>query len=117
MDLGDLVRRRHPYQSRFIVRGYRLLRAGAERLGLQVVLKTFYSPIPDLRRLPPRAFERASPLAGLSFDLGAQLQWARDELAAPMAEFAPAAAAAATRPSTRAAPRPTRCSTPPSCGA
>ena len=43
------------------------------RLGLQVVLKSFYSPIPDLAALPDSTWERRSELAGIHFDLPAQL--------------------------------------------
>ena len=43
------------------------------RLGLQVVLKSFYSPIPDLAALPDSTWERRSELAGIDFDLPRQL--------------------------------------------
>jgi hypothetical protein len=43
------------------------------RLGLQVVLKSFYSPIPDLAALPDSTWERRSELAGIHFDLSEQL--------------------------------------------
>jgi hypothetical protein len=43
------------------------------RLGLQVVLKSFYSPIPDLATLSDATWERRSELAGIRFDLEAQL--------------------------------------------
>ena len=43
------------------------------RLGLQVVLKSFYSPIPDLAALPDSTWEQRSELAGIHFDVLAQL--------------------------------------------
>jgi hypothetical protein len=89
MQLGALLRSHDLYRSRAAVRAYGLLRRAASRLGLQVVLRTFYSPIPDVDVLSAATFDRVSPLAGVGFDLDAQLRWAR-ELAAPMAEFAPA---------------------------
>jgi len=58
-------------------------------VGFQVVLKTFYSPIPQLERLPPGWFERVSELPGIDLGLDRQLSWARDRLAEPMAEFDP----------------------------
>src|SRR4051794_30137678 len=90
MELGALVRRRSVYGSALGVRAYRLLRRGAERVGLQVVARTFYSPIPALADLPAGAFERRSELAGVDFDLDAQLRFLQSELANPFAEVTPA---------------------------
>jgi predicted O-methyltransferase YrrM len=70
------------------LRAYRALRAGAERVGLQVVPKTFYSPIPDLQALPADVWERRSALRGIHFDLDEQLRWL-EPLAPAMGEFAP----------------------------
>ena len=95
MELGALVRRRSVYRSALAVRAYRLLRRGAERVGLQVVARTFYSPIPELAQLPAGTFERRSELPGLDFDLDAQLRWLRTELAQPLAAVTPADAPAA----------------------
>jgi predicted O-methyltransferase YrrM len=72
------------------VRAYRALQTGAGRIGLQVVPKNYYSPIPDLATLPADAFDRRSALRGIAFDLDAQLAWI-EQLAAAMQEFAPAA--------------------------
>jgi Methyltransferase domain len=88
MQLGALMRRRSLYGSPAAVRAYRLLRAGAGRVGLQLVLRTFYSPIPELAELPADAFDRRSALSGVDFDLDAQLAFARG-LRDGMAEFAP----------------------------
>jgi hypothetical protein len=58
-------------------------------LGLQVVVKSFYSPIPDLNRIPESAWERESELAGIHFDLDQQLGYL-DGLRKYLAEFRPA---------------------------
>ncbi len=68
---------------------FRALRAGADRIGLQVVPKTFYSPIPDLRGIDPGIWNRRSELPGIEFDLDAQVAWLDDQLAEAMQEFAP----------------------------
>jgi len=73
------------------LRAYRALRSGAERAGLQVVPKTFYSPIPDLRELPDDIWERRSELRGIRFDLDEQLAWIEQHVAAAMREFSPPA--------------------------
>lgn len=62
------------------VKGYRMARLSAERLGLQVVLKTYYSPIPDLANLPEGVWERRDPLRGIHFDLDAQMDFVESEL-------------------------------------
>ena len=59
---GSSIRRRRLWSSGAAVNGYRLARAAAERLGLQVVLKTYYSPIPDLAHLPAGVWEQRDPL-------------------------------------------------------
>jgi hypothetical protein len=59
------------------------------RLGLQVVVKSFYSPIPDLKRIPESTWERESELAGIHFDLGQQLGYL-EGLRNYLAEFRPA---------------------------
>ena len=93
MRFGAFFRTRELYRRDWAVRIYRGLRRVASALGLQVVLKTFYSPIPALDEIPPETFERESPLAGIDFDLDAQLRWVGDELAAPMNEFRPGSGA------------------------
>ena len=75
------------------VRAFKALQAGAGRVGLQVVPKTYYSPIPDLATLPPGAFDRRSALRGIDFDLDAQVAWIEEHLAAAMREFTPTAEA------------------------
>ena len=75
------------------VRAFQAAQALAGRVGLQVVPKTYYSPIPDLATLPPDAFDRRSALRSIAFDLDAQLAWIEQHLAAAMQEFAPTAEA------------------------
>jgi Methyltransferase domain len=89
LDFGGFFRERRLYQSRWAIRGYRALRRVAERAGLQVVLKTFYSPIPELDKLPPGFFARVGELPGIDLDLDRQLVFLRERLAGPMAEFDP----------------------------
>jgi predicted O-methyltransferase YrrM len=90
MELGAFLRERGLYGSPRAVGAYRRLRRAAERVGLQVVLKTFYSPIPDLDRLPAGWFERPAELPGVDLRLDAQLAFLRERLAEPMARFDPA---------------------------
>jgi predicted O-methyltransferase YrrM len=71
------------------LRVFRGIRAAAERIGLQVVPKTFYSPIPDLKALPHDIWERRSALRGIDFDLDAQVAWIEANLAGAMREFSP----------------------------
>jgi predicted O-methyltransferase YrrM len=86
---GGAFRERRVHESAAAVAAYRALRRGAARVGLDVVAKTFYSPIPDLRRLPPGAFDRVSELPGIAWDLDAQLAFLRAEIAPAMAAFVP----------------------------
>jgi hypothetical protein len=67
----------------------RLLDATARRLGIQFVRRTYYSPIPDVREIPSRVWERRSPLRGLAFDLSAQLGFVEAELTPYLEEFRP----------------------------
>jgi hypothetical protein len=58
------------------------------KLGLQVVVKSFYSPIPDLTNIPESTWERESELAGIHFDLEQQYGYLR-ELQPYLDEFHP----------------------------
>lgn len=87
MELGAFIRRHNIQNNRRAVAAFRLVRRGASRLGVHVIPKTFYSAIPDLATLPPGTFERRSPLAGIAFDLDAQLERVRTHLAGPASEF------------------------------
>jgi hypothetical protein len=86
---GGLFRERPLHESRAIVRAYRGLRSLGAKAGLDVVLRTFYSPVPHLDELPPDAFERVSELPGLRWDLDAQLQFLRDTVSSGARGFRP----------------------------
>jgi hypothetical protein len=73
------------------VRAFKVIRASAGRVGLQVVPKTYYSPIPDLDALSPDVFDRRSELRGIHFDLDEQVAWIEQNLADAMREFSPSA--------------------------
>jgi methyltransferase family protein len=85
-------RKAHRIDTRALkVRAFKAIRAGAGRIGLQVVPKTYYSPIPDLDALPPDVFDRRSELRGIHFDLDEQVAWIEQNLADAMREFSPSA--------------------------
>jgi hypothetical protein len=88
MDLGGFLRGRSFYGSPFVRRAYRVLRRVSARLGFDVVLRTFYSPIPNLDALPADTFERRSELPGLRFELDEQLAFV-ERHAATMRAFPP----------------------------
>src|SRR4051794_14157720 len=98
MQLGGYFREHRFYESKTAVTAYRLARRIASALGFQVVLKTFYSPIPDVDALPRDIFARRSDLAGIDFDLDNQAEFVRDRLGPAMAEFRPPARTAAGAP-------------------
>jgi hypothetical protein len=75
------IRLTNLHRSRIAVSAYAALRHGFERIGLQVVAKTFYSPIPDLASIPESVWERRDPLAGIDFQLERQLTVLEEELA------------------------------------
>lgn len=52
-------------------------------------MKTFYSPIPDSAELVDELWKRPSELAGVEFDLGAQLEFIARELRPYLDEFRP----------------------------
>jgi Methyltransferase domain len=85
---GSTIRRRRLWDSRAAVKTYALARHAAERVGLQIVLKTYYSPIPDLSSLPEEVWEQADPLLGIELDLDAQVERLEGRLSSPIAEFA-----------------------------
>jgi hypothetical protein len=89
---GSTLRRKKVWERPTAVKGYRVARRTAERLGLQVVLKTYYSPIPDLSQQPADIFERRDPLHGIAFDLAAQLRFVEEHLAPYARELAGGAA-------------------------
>jgi hypothetical protein len=57
------------HRQQVLVRGYRLARGAAARAGVQFVVKSYYSPIPDLRRLPDDVWSRRSPMRGVDLDV------------------------------------------------
>jgi hypothetical protein len=87
---GSTIRRRRLWNSRVAVKAYALARWIAERVGLQIVLKTYYSPIPDLSTLPARVWDEPDPLRGIELDLDAQIERLQGRLSGLIAEFAPA---------------------------
>ena len=89
MDIGAQLRGLRPDRSRLVVRSYRGARMLAERLGVQFVIKSFYSPIPELRRLTPATFDRASPMRGIDMDLDCQSAFVAEDLSPHLAEFQP----------------------------
>jgi hypothetical protein len=91
MDLGGLLRRRPPHESRIAIKVYRVLRVTAAKVGLDVVLRTFYSPVPRLDQLPPDIFDRVSQLPGLRWDLDAQIRFLDRQLSGFVPEFNPPA--------------------------
>jgi hypothetical protein len=64
------------------------LRALARRAGHDLVRRDFYSPVPALSEIPAAVFDRRSPLAGIEFDVDAQLAFLQ-ELGPFLAEFEP----------------------------
>jgi predicted O-methyltransferase YrrM len=72
--LGSFVRKRRLWANPAALWLYNLARKVADRLGLQIVLKSYYSPIPDLAALPAGAWDRRDQLRGVSFDLQPQLE-------------------------------------------
>ena len=61
----------------------------ADRLGIQLMLKTYYSPIPDLRGVPAEIWSEADPMRGIGFDLDAQAAFLEQELSDFRREFVP----------------------------
>jgi hypothetical protein len=84
---GSAIRSRGLWSSKAAIRAYSLARRAAERAGLQLVLKTFYSPIPDLASLPESVWVQADPLRGIELDLDGQAARLQSELAPYIAEF------------------------------
>jgi Methyltransferase domain len=88
-DRGTAIRRRRIWERPAAVRAYALARSVADRLGLQLVLKTYYSPIPDLRTVPHYLWTDADPMRGIAFDLDAQIVFLQRELSTLLTEFVP----------------------------
>jgi hypothetical protein len=90
---GGLFRARSLHESRVAILCYRGLRAAAAKLGLDLLLRTFYSPVPHLDELRPDTFDRVSELRGIRWDLDSQVRFVAEHLAQPIAEFRPPATA------------------------
>jgi len=86
-----LRRRISPALKRARTWVYRTTQKTAELVGFHLVRKHFYSPIPDLRELPPSVWQRESSLPGIHFDPNRQLDYVSSELAGYLAEFRPPA--------------------------
>lgn len=71
-----------------MLRAYSRTRRALDAVGIQFVLKTYYSPIPDVRRLPAALWDRPDPMRGIAFDLDAQVA-GLDELSDLLREFIP----------------------------
>jgi hypothetical protein len=92
---GSVIRSRRLWDSKLAVSAYALARRAAERVGLQLVLKTYYSPIPDLSSIPERVWHDPDPMRGIELDLDTQLTQISERLARHMGEFDRASAAGA----------------------
>jgi hypothetical protein len=77
------------HRRRALVTGYRVARAAAARVGVQFVVKSYYSPIPDLRALPADVWDRRSELRGVAFDRAAAYDRVEGVLARYGGELAP----------------------------
>jgi Methyltransferase domain len=89
--LGGLIRERPLHERRLAILGYRGLRTVAAKAGLDLLLRTFYSPVPHLDELQPGTFDRVSDLPGVRWNLDSQIRFVKEQLAQPMAEFRPPA--------------------------
>jgi hypothetical protein len=85
---GSAIRQRRVWGRSGSVKLYALARRLAGRMGVQIVLKTFYSPIPDLATLPAGIWDEVDPMRGIEWDLDEQAERLLT-LAAPIAEFTP----------------------------
>lgn len=70
-----------------LLRAYGAARRAAERAGIQFVVRSFYSPIPQLRQLPADVWTRRSELAGIELDLDRQTALVERELAPYLGEL------------------------------
>jgi hypothetical protein len=91
------------YRSKAAVAAYGAARSALDRVGVQLVVKSFYSPIPDLKSVPAETWERRSELAGIDWDLDRQLALV-EELEPFLREFDPPSEAGAPNGYHRANP-------------
>src|SRR4249920_3194915 len=73
----------------------RALRRPARRLGIELVERTFYSPIPDVTTLPDSQWAGPRPHPGVDLRTEEQLRYLEQDLAPHVAEFDPPRQAAA----------------------
>ncbi len=85
---GGNLRLTNLHRSNAAIRAYALARSLFARIGLQIVVKNFYSPIPDLHSLDAGVWGRRSKLAGIELDLERQLEYL-SELTPYLREFDP----------------------------
>lgn len=88
MDLGARIRESKLYERRAAITAYRWLRRLAGRVGVDFLVRTFYSPIPALDQLPSDIFDRRASLTGVTWDTAEQLNFLKADLGAFVAEFA-----------------------------
>jgi predicted O-methyltransferase YrrM len=62
----------------------------AERVGVQVVVATYDSPVPRIADLTDEIFAAESPLRGIDWDPSRQMDWIEHELGPSLREFSPA---------------------------
>lgn len=75
--------------ARWMRRGYLLARRQLSRVGFELVLSTYDSPIPDVRQIDPAFFERPDPMRGIDFNTVRQVEFLEQELAVYCREFDP----------------------------
>ena len=78
-----------PVYAKGLRDGYLIARRALRRVGFDLVFANYDSPIPDLVSLPAGFFERPSPMRGIAFDTGAQMDFVEGQLAEFCREWAP----------------------------
>ena len=67
----------------------RLLSGPANRVGFDLEVRSFYSPIPDLSRIPDTFWDRRSEMPGVDLGVERGFDLVENELASPLREFNP----------------------------
>lgn len=78
-----------PVYAKGLRDGYLIARRALRRVGFDLVFANYDSPIPDLVSLPAGFFEQPSPMRGIAFDTGAQMDFVEGQLAEFCREWAP----------------------------
>ncbi len=68
------------------MRGYAAARAAGRALGLDLVVRNFYSPVPDVAQLGPAHYERVSPMHGIDLRVEHAARLLTQELAPLLAQ-------------------------------